>query len=278
MVIYTHIKPDLDAVCSVWAARRFVPGANEAAIKLVPANWDGEGMGENDLALDIEAGGRGIKGMVRPDGSVGSCFAMLMEERAEIDDYLDLIPVLRYVDAQDSYGNPLKTLVASINKTGRETLIATGLHAVLRALQAVHPNDDCLVMSRMHEILDGMLELGRSRRRAVRDANRAQNIGGKVAIMRDAKSAEANSVLFERGFRAVVYSEGNNLGVVRHNAERLRMDHGDVRAVVAAAGEADEWFAHSSGFLYCRGSRKAPAMTPSKVDPVSLARAVAGLL
>jgi len=77
-----------------------------------------------------------------------------------------------------------------------------------------------------------------------------------------------NGVLFEeRGVRVIVYVDGNNLGVIRHGDESLRMDHAEICAVVEAAGETNEWFAHPAGFLFCRGSRKAPAENPSKVNP-----------
>jgi hypothetical protein len=56
------------------------------------------------------------------------------------------------------------------------------------------------------------------------------------------------------------------------------MDHPEICAVVEAAGEAKEWFAHTAGFLFCRGSRKARAENPSKVKPRTLAEAAAKLL
>ncbi|MFZ5366212.1 MAG: hypothetical protein ACOZBZ_02865 [Patescibacteria group bacterium] len=36
-IIVTHFNPDLDAVCSVWLVKRFLPGFGKAEIKFVPA-------------------------------------------------------------------------------------------------------------------------------------------------------------------------------------------------------------------------------------------------
>jgi len=88
-----------------------------------------------------------------------------------------------------------------------------------------------------------------------------------------------NGVLFEeRGVRVIVYVDGHNLGVIRHGDESLRMNHAELYAVVEAAGETSEWFAHPAGFLFCRGSRKAPAENLSTVSPRTLAEVAAKLL
>ena len=36
-IIVTHMRPDLDAVGSVWAIKRFLPGWEEAIVRFVPA-------------------------------------------------------------------------------------------------------------------------------------------------------------------------------------------------------------------------------------------------
>ena len=100
-----------------------------------------------------------------------------------------------------------------------------------------------------------------------------------VAVVTNAREFATNGVLFEEyGVRVIVYVDGHNLGIIREGSETLRMDHPDLRAVVSAAGEADEWFAHPAGFLYCRGSRKAPAQSPSRVRSRDLAGAAERLL
>jgi nanoRNase/pAp phosphatase (c-di-AMP/oligoRNAs hydrolase) len=40
--IITHQYVDVDAVSSVWATRKFVPGYSTAPVVFVPGNWNGE--------------------------------------------------------------------------------------------------------------------------------------------------------------------------------------------------------------------------------------------
>jgi len=277
MNIYTHVNPDLDAVCSVWAARTFIPGAAAAKLILRPANWDGEGMKKGDLALDLEAGGRGIKGEKASSGIVHSCFAYLLNTYASTEAVLALANVGRFVDAQDAHGSAYRYLAPDLNPLALETFSSTGLNAVLRALQTSSDND---VFTLLDTILDGFLRAGLARLDAEREADLAELLpGGKVAIVRNARKFATNGILFEtRGVRVIVYVDGFNLGLTRHSDEPLRMDHPALQAVVSAAGEAESWFAHPAGFLYCRGSRKSPATSSSGVDPRDLARAALGLL
>jgi hypothetical protein len=280
MKIYTHLSLDLDAVCSVWAVRQFIPGAKDAVVEFRPANWDGNEMADGDLAVDIEAGGRGMKGEKGEGDIVHSCFATIVAQYASPADQSALANLVRFVDAQDAHGSAVKFLAPEASREAQEVFAITSLNAVLRALQATHPRNDALVCERMSEILSGMLQLGRARERAKAESDRAEVLpGGKVAIVTNAREFATNGLLFEeRGVRVIVYVDGNNLGVIRHGDESLRMDHPEIRAIVEAVGETSEWFAHPAGFLFCRGSRKAPAKNPSKVNPRKLAEVAAKLL
>jgi hypothetical protein len=291
--IYTHMNLDLDAVCSIWFARQVLKHPGE--YKFVPANWDGEEMGEGDIALDINAGDKGIKGEKDADGVTYSCFRYLLRKYAKgtvgepatrsfagsSTVVKALTPLAEFVDAQDAHGSAVKYLVPEAGKKAQEILMSTGLNAVLRAVQAIKGPDDRAVVEFMTPILDGLLKAGVNRIKAEGEADAATIISDKtgifaggVAVVRNAKHYATNGILFERGIRAVVFVDGMNLGVCREGGERVRMDAEPVREVVQEAGEEKEWFAHPAGFLYARGTRKAPATTPSKVDPERLALAV----
>jgi len=280
MKIFTHLQIDLDAACSVWAAKQFVPGAAHATVEFRPANWDGSEMDKDDIAVDLPAGGRGIKGEKGENGIIHSSFATIVSRYASSEDQAALSNLVRFVDAQDAHGSAVNFLIPEASQEAQKILATTGLNSVLRALQAMNPRNDALVMERMSEILSGMLKAGRARLRARMEADRAEIIGdGKVAIVVNSREFATNGILFgERGIRVIVYVDGNNLGLVRNRDELLRMDHPELRAVVEAAGEQKEWFAHPAGFLYCRGSYKAPAKSPSKVNPRQLAEVAAQLL
>ena len=102
MKIFTHVSVDLDAAGSVWAAKRFIPGADKAEVVFVPANWDGTGMDNGDIAVDIYAGGKGVKGRVSPDGHTHSCFQTILERFALRADKLALCNLTAFIDACDS--------------------------------------------------------------------------------------------------------------------------------------------------------------------------------
>ncbi len=279
-MIFTHVNVDLDAVASVWAVREFVPGQKNSAVEHKPANWDGSGMTENDIAVDIGAGGKGIKGEKTGSGIVHSSFVSIVKQYASTDDQMVLENLVKFVDAQDAYGNAIKFLAPEIaDDCSQKVFSATSINAVLRAFQAFYKNNDAMVVERMSEIFSGLLIAGRARQRARKDAEKAEIIDNMVAIVKNSKEFATNGILFEeKNIRVIVFVDGNNLGVTRNSDENLRMDHPDIQAVVKNAGEESEWFAHSAGFLYCRGSRKAPATTESKVSPRDLANAVVNIL
>jgi len=289
MKVYTHINIDLDAAASVWAARQFM-GAQDAELVFVPANWDGIGLDDGDLALDIRAGGRGIKGMEGTDGTVGSCFASIVANHASESDRQALLHLSRFVEIQDSTGRAIEYFAPAVTEFDQNTLDAVSINSVLWALQARHPRNDALIVERMSEIFSGMLEGGRARQRAEVEANDAELIGdGLVAIVRDKKEFATNAILFERGVRVIVYvdtHEGGDvadIGVVREGSMTLRMDDPALVEVIHAAGEQlgdgnGTWFAHPAGFLLAWGTRKAPATRPSRVRPEDLAAAAARLL
>ncbi len=284
--IITHINVDLDAVCSVWAAMKFVPRADKATIEFYPANWDemhkytDEFLKEQLMVLDMDAGGRGLKGAKDADGTVHSCFASTVSRYGSDDEKSALEPLIRFVDAQDAHGSAVKFLAPEATQEAQEILSLTGINSVLRALQSTNPNNDLRIVHMMSEILDGMLKVGLSRQRAEKEADRAEILpGGNVAIVTNSREFGTHHVLFEkRGVKMIVYSDGYNLGIVRGDSgSTLRADDPQIRTIVEAAGELDEWFAHPAGFLFCRGSRKAPATTPSQVDPHELALAAYSL-
>ena len=280
--IFTHKHPDIDAICSVWAIKEFIKSARNATVHFRPANWDGNGMEPGDFAVDIEAGGRGIKGKKDKDGTVHSCFATIMRMHfVPKADRRALASIIKFVDAQDAHGSAVKFLAPNLSPRVTRILSETGINVVLRALQVGHGGDDLRVMEIMSVVLSGMLEMSRAKRGPARaEAARVKILcNGKVAVSIGAKERATNGIIFQRyGVRAIVYVKGHNMGVVREESETLRMDHDDILAVIREAKEEGQWFAHSKGFLLCRGSRKAPVDSSSKVDPYELARAVARLL
>jgi len=278
--LYTHCNIDLDAVASLWAVKTFIPCMADAVLVFMPANWDGYEMGLYDFAVDIEAGGKGVKGEKGENGIVHSCFASLIRKYASKKDQEALHSLVTFIDAQDAHGNAVMHLAgATLSEDNKKILGMTGINAVLRALQSTHRGDDALVASRMAEIFNGMLKAGRARQRAKVEAEKAEiSQSGKVAIVRNNKEFATNAILFDNGIEFIIYVDGYNIGIIRKNSQTISTSDDAFQAVVAENNELQEWFAHPAGFLFCRGSRKAPATTPSKVNPLKLAKAAEKLL
>ncbi|GEM_PF-3608734 len=156
--VFTHQSVDIDAATSVAAWRKFVDP--EAEIVFVPANFDGSEMRDGDVALDLNAGGRGIKGHY--DGTVvNSCLALIVHDHCTESDKRALAPLVEFVNAQDAHGSAYRHLVPGMDKRVHNILMHCGLNSTLRTLQRIFPNDDRIVVDRMSEIFTGLLAIGR---------------------------------------------------------------------------------------------------------------------
>ncbi|MFA5644302.1 MAG: hypothetical protein WC928_02125 [Patescibacteria group bacterium] len=268
--ILTHVSVDIDAVVSVWFALRFIT-KKETPIDFVPASWDGRGIKFDDLALDINAGGYGIKGRRDRSGKVHSCFKEIVQKYGGEETKEILRNLVIFVDRNDS-GSMVDLEDHQDYPKGEIPFLS--LSFALRSLQSFHKNNDEIVCRRMFEILDGMFLLNKRKQEDKKSFYSSIISVGKTAIVikEDLAFSARNKLLKSGKYEAVIYVDGNNLGVlVKNNA---RADVPEVLEVVKKVGEEKEWFAHSAGYLYCRGCRKSPAQTPSKVDPYLIAKAL----
>ncbi len=273
MKIYTHVSVDLDAASSVWAARKYIPGADKAAVVFVPANYNGADILPGDIAVDIYAGGRGLKGAQESNGHTHSCFLTILQQFAPREDMAALRNLAAFIDAGDSTGNAIKVLAPNTSPAEQGLLYAVSLGAVFDAEKNIHQGDDAAVVEWMSNILDSFLQMGREKVHAIELASKVVVIGG-VATAHNKSGVVRHALYEEFGARMIVFvDERNNaLGIHRKNGESVRTDHPLIRAVVKAAGET-EWFAHTAGFLFSCGSRKAPMKTMSRIRPEDLANA-----
>lgn len=282
MIIFTHVSVDIDAVSSVWAARKFIPGAEKAKVVFVPANWDGAEMQKGDYAVDIYAGGRGIKGAKDSSGCTHSCFRTIVERYALREDQLALRDLVAFIDADDSTGNAFKALFPNTTTEEQKRLRSISVGIAFAAIKYQYGSDDNAVVERWSEMLDSILQMGRDKQIAMAQAREIPVVNG-VAVVYNTPSMVRRMLSQEFGARMIVFVNKNTIGINRGEDEKLRTDHPAIRAVVETAGEQvsardggepGKWFAHPYGFLFCWGSNKAPAMTTSKVKPEDLAEAI----
>lgn len=271
--IYAKAVMDLDTACAVWAAKTFWAKDPDAEVVLVPPDWDPQRqLADTELAVDVEAGGQGIRGKLI-DGGRTSTFSEVVSRFAPADDYEVLTPVMEYVDRFDMSRTPYESMTRAV--WHRDGYI-TSLAGIFRGLAVIYdsPMD---TLDTVHDIMDGLLEVGRHRRQAAKFADHAKWIqldGLCAAISEDVPgkySVTVNGLLFERGADVVVFSQGNNIGALRSDRySQTTLDHPEVRRLV---DREPGWFFHRNGYLVARGTRTNPAKTPSNVCPYDLARA-----
>jgi hypothetical protein len=301
VTIFTHVNPDLDAAASVWAWTRFFSViGKEPKVVFVPAAWDGSTMQDGDVALDIPAGGKGIKGEKADGGKVLSCFATVMkmvvsEERIQ-KGLLD--PLIEFIDVQDSTGDAFFNILSPRFSVGLPTRLSgallepaamtredvptslrvTGLTAVFRAIAHMAKGDHQKTIDTFSVILDGMYGEAVDHKQAAEHAKGATWFGKHIALIHNS-TPKTSGALFEQGARFVVYVDGPNMGVIRSHAETTHLK-GYVLPIVQAmaAQELGEWFFHPAGFLACRGGLKSPVQTPSAIKGEELAAKMARVL
>lgn len=265
--LFTHICPDLDALSSVWFFMRFI-AKKKLEVKFVPASWDGHEMGPHDVALDIDAGGKGFKGERTFKGQVHSCFKFLVSRYADNENKEILRPLVKFIDNNDTYGGAHNGDFSK--KAGYQITSFIALSLAMKAFKEVH-NSDQLVLERMLELFDGIYRINKKSIESKKNLFQRAIIVGKTVILPDG-SESSRGIFFKKGYRALVYTDGNNIGLLAGRG--LRADNPDVMRVIESAGESREWFIHSAGFLVARGTRKDPKETGSRVDPYKLATAM----
>lgn len=287
-MIFTHVKPDLDALASVWAHMKFVAKSTGNLMQLVtfvPAAWSGSDMKEGDVALDIEADGKGLKGTFSQK-KVGSCFSLVLLN-CELSVQKALEPLRQYIEAQDSTGDGLYEVMSDFfvkiegppytrRFTRKDVPLAirvTGMLSFLRALQEAKCDDHTTLRTFIlwfEGIYTTSCEIRDAAAKAV-DCYRSKS--GHVAL--NPHGFGVSAALFDKGAKLVVWTSGMNLGITRSKDwETIDLSKLAPPVIKALAPAEEGWFFHKSGFTAMRGGEKSPVMTPSVIDPVALVDAL----
>lgn len=244
----------LDHVASVWAWRRFVSATTPIAEILTRLTADRQG------------------------GVQHSCFTSLILRR-DTETMQAISSLMSFVDAEVTSveKDAFRHFLSDASDEAYTVIARCGLSAVLHGFELASKGDEEWFYARAFEIFEGMLKNGLGRRFAEEEAAEAEIIEGRIAVTRNARSIATTIILLdEYRYDAVVFVDRMNLGVVRRNDIAVRMDHPKIRALVAE--EEEKWFFHKAGFMAAHGTRKSPAKTPSKIDPMALVRVVLEVL
>lgn len=277
-IIYTQQEPDIDIVFSVALVMNLVSSFGSAEVRFVQAGWGGEEMRPGDLALGIEAGGKGVMGEVGR-ATIHSCFSMVAVRFVSIEDQRALVPLAEYLDAQKSSGNPLEYFAPHLPVECRVALSTASLISLFDAMKTALDNDQALIeWARM--ILNGFLTNYHRRHRADLEAQKADRFGpgGRVALILNCKEKYTQEILFQNGVDLVIFVDGNDVGIRCRDGLPVRADHPHFATVVEEAGEIERWVRDPSGFLFASGTSAYPSTAPTRVDPLRLVAAATVLV
>lgn len=270
-ILYTHLDLDVDTAASIWLWKRIYED-EEWELGLKPATWDGEGLGEDDVAIELDAKGEGIRSRRLPDGAVLSCFRVLLrdhlpedmdhEETQRLEQLVG--PIADILDAQRRDGN-----LSRLGYPPRYGIY--GLTGTYLALKYTCRDESELleVFSRILEGFVRLAELSCDVNRLAREVD----MFGEVAVLLDQDNPGLHRAIFRRGARFLVFKDGNNLGVLREARERRHLGE-----LLRNRIPEDGWFFHPRGHLAARGTRRAPAKDTSRFTPHDIARILAEAL
>ncbi len=282
-VIFTHDNLDLDACFAVLASIRYFfkesfttffkdPKWRER-IKLVSADWDGKELQDGDIAVDIEAGGKGKKGNIEEGERVDSATVQIVEEYAPIEDRQALQNIVYYINEHDATGSAAGSIIGKEvldRKSTIKILKCGSVDGLFRAAQAaIGYQDKKKIIEHFALVFEGYLINGRKEVKAVELYPQRVKLHGrnnKIAFldMKDAPFALCE-VAFEKGAEIIIYKNGNDIGIKRRNFSKFPVNHSLILKLIKDADEEDKWFIHPAGFLICTGSNKKHATFETKV-------------
>lgn len=297
--IFTHRSLDLDACLAVLAVilycfkEDFISFFRDPMwrkrIILVPANWDGSDMEDGDIAVDIEAGGKGKKGEIEnsEEGKrVNSAFLKILTEHAPAEDREALADIAYYINENDATGSVVGSVLGPELIYRKEFILLMkigSIESVFRAAQLHFGyKDEKKVIQHFVAEFDGYLKMGIKNikaknlysERVIRHGKK-----DKIAFINTQNAPlELCNLAFSKGVEIIVYKNGDDLGIKRRHGCELPVNHPLVmkyiedngERVTKGKGEEGAWFLHDTFHLLCTGTYKNRATFKTKVRPDQL--------
>lgn len=270
---------NLPILAALWATKSYVPEAHTAEFKFVKRFPTLKEVKQNDLFVGVEDTlTRAEKAMM--NGRMLETFPVIMKKYATEVDRAALIDLTRLIQAMHPFKTLGQSLAPSASKESKSVISHMMLDSTLCWLKSLYPHGGDIHYSRMSENFEGMLKVGRNRLQVQEAAAKSDLMhGGRIAITSRAPFSPVHIALFnDHGVRAIIYTDGYNLGVLRHPGERFKLDDPSILALIDAAGERNEWTLTPSGGLFSRGTADNRKLEHSHVNKFKLAEAIAALL
>ena len=133
----------------------------------------------------------------------------------------------------------------------------------------------------MSEIFEGLLKAGRNRAQVKEQAEKVETLhDGKIALSvgRSVCSPVHGALFQDHNVRFIIFSDGYNLGVLRHPSEKTKLSDERINKLIAEVGESSEWCLSPAGGLLQRGTPDQRKFAHSRVNKHKLADTLATLL
>lgn len=265
--IVTHINPDLDAICSVWLLKKFLPGWREAEIDFCPAEstFNNESVDSNPDVLHVDVGlGKLDHHQTKEYLSAAKLvFTYLLEVRKnEKLSPLDQQALEMIIDFVTEVDNARDLSWEEIRKP-RYDFYLHNLFWGLRSLGAT----DQETMEFGLKSLDAVFNNFKNQIRAweeIKEGQEFETSWGKALALQTGNE----SVLLEgekQGYCLVVKKDPKKGGVRIYARYDSRVDFGQAYEWLKKNDQYGEWFLHSSHKLLLNESRTKP-MKPTKLS------------
>jgi hypothetical protein len=270
---------DLPILAALWATKTFIPGRETEEIKFMKRFPQIKDVKPNDLFVGCEDSLTKTEKTLM-NGRMLETFPAIMKKYATETDRIALEDLTRLIKTIDPSKTTGHALAPGASRASQSVITHTGLEAVLDGLKALYLHGGDIYYSRMTEIFEGLRKSGRNRIQIQEAAEKTPLIhDNRIAITTRATYSPVHMALFQDyGVSVIIFSDGYNLGVLRHPKENIPLDHPSILEIIKSAGEAQEWGITPSKGLLFRGTSENRKLVHSRVNKHKLADALASLL
>jgi hypothetical protein len=274
--IVTHVRPDLDAITSVWLVLRYLPGWEEATIAFVPA-----GSTLNDADPDTDPD------IIHTDTGLGKfdhhqtndytsatkkVFKYLVAENHIPSDKQEAIErIVNHVTDIDHFAEVTFPEPTSDRYEFSLYQIIEGLHAIMK-----HTHE---AMGCVFSILDGIEHLFIAKIRAQEEIGKGYSFTSKwgKSLAMESKNEESMKLALKMGYKLVIRKDPEKGNVRIKTYPDPKLDLTAVYEKVVKADPKATWFLHSSKNILLNGSSKGPNMTPTTLPIKKVIEIIKGI-
>lgn len=265
-VLVTHFSPDLDAVCSLWLIKRFLPGWGKAEIKFVNAGetWERGPVDANPEILHVDTG-LGKFDHHQLDEDTCSAKHVLGElktrnSKFKSDEALErLVEVVNDIDhfREVYFPNPTADFYD------------LGLRAALDGWRLLYADQDEKIVELGLNCLDGIYKNLQNKvwaERLLQEEGREFSTRWGKAVAVETTNDEVIHLAQKQGFVLVIRKDPKK-GYVRIKAlPDPRIDLTEAKDALAGRDSTATWFLHIGKHMILNGSSKNPAMRPTNLS------------